>query len=510
MTASMVTAGTAGGEDEWIAEPFFVHEESSQSSLYVPTLPYGDNPPRATVASGNANDGEAGDQQQGENPFYCASCDGHIESSVPGGLLVGLDTSDLSRVTKVPQLDLPHSWSILLPTTTDNAAPSVHVEQSQSSLMQDGPSSGIDEGFTPFTVYTPRVESTQLMLPTPRPDSAHNTADMGDIPGQAASIVGSPNGPQVGADQAASVGGTVASIAAHIGAQNSNGPYVTVGDSLVPIGVVMGARGFGGSQGTASAYVIGDRTVPAGVPVTIQGTPLIVQTAAGRTELAVGTNTVTFAGSLYGQRPSITIHGVPYPAGPNGEYVIEGQTLIPGATVTIGSGESATTVALQSSGDITSVIVNGWTSVLPPSGPISAMAGVPPLLTVGSHTFSANQRTEYVVAPGTTLTPGGVVLVDGTRVSLTPGATALVVGTATVPLLPSATASPSAGLINIEDPLASASRPGSTPALPTASPTTDSAAAAGAAAATNINMLPIPWVVLLSLFGLPTMVLRLL
>ncbi|EMC92477.1 hypothetical protein BAUCODRAFT_77756, partial [Baudoinia panamericana UAMH 10762] len=46
---------------------------------------------------------------------------------------------------------------------------------------------------------------------------------------------------------------------------------------------------------------------------------------------------------------------------------------------------------------------------------------------MGSQTITANSATQFVVAAGTTLTPGGVVTVGGTTYSLASGATAVVV-----------------------------------------------------------------------------------
>ncbi|KAK6440672.1 hypothetical protein LTR95_003099 [Oleoguttula sp. CCFEE 5521] len=53
----------------------------------------------------------------------------------------------------------------------------------------------------------------------------------------------------------------------------------------------------------------------------------------------------------------------------------------------------------------------------PAAGDTAAAASIP-LLTVGAKTITANAATQYYVAPGQTLTPGGSVVVDGISMSL--------------------------------------------------------------------------------------------
>ncbi|KAK4556552.1 hypothetical protein LTR86_006123 [Recurvomyces mirabilis] len=125
--------------------------------------------------------------------------------------------------------------------------------------------------------------------------------------------------------------------------------------------------------------------------------------------------------------PVITVGGSTVTAAPTGGFVIGGQTLQPGGSpVTV----DGTTLSLAAGG--TAVVVNGQTSMLSPSAGVAG-AGVAgaaaaiPLLTIGSQTFTANAATQFSLAPGATLTPGGQVVMSGTTISLANGATALVV-----------------------------------------------------------------------------------
>ena len=102
--------------------------------------------------------------------------------------------------------------------------------------------------------------------------------------------------------------------------------------------------------------------------------------------------------------------------------VIEATTPVPtltaGGLVTLGG----TPVALAPSA--TALIIGSNTI------PIGSSPNPPPPLTVGSQVFTANSATQYIIG-SQTLTPGGVITVSKTRVSLAPGDTAAVVGTST-------------------------------------------------------------------------------
>ncbi|USP78965.1 uncharacterized protein yc1106_06239 [Curvularia clavata] len=123
---------------------------------------------------------------------------------------------------------------------------------------------------------------------------------------------------------------------------------------------------------------------------------------------------------------SVTVGSVgasPIVIGPSSEVVIGSQTLQPGGpAVNVGDG---TPVSLAPSA--TAIVLGGQTSLLPQV----FQAPVPPVLTVGSSTLVPNAATQFFVAPGQTLTPGGVATVDGTVVSLAPSASFVVIGGST-------------------------------------------------------------------------------
>lgn len=108
--------------------------------------------------------------------------------------------------------------------------------------------------------------------------------------------------------------------------------------------------------------------------------------------------------------PAITFGSKIYTADSAGRYVINGQTLSAGSSITI-------------SGTIISA----------PFDPTPTPAL--PTITIGSQTYTANSAGQYNIA-GKTLTSGGGINVSGTPISLSPSATAIVIGSSTVALAP--------------------------------------------------------------------------
>ncbi|KAF2848433.1 hypothetical protein T440DRAFT_171846 [Plenodomus tracheiphilus IPT5] len=141
------------------------------------------------------------------------------------------------------------------------------------------------------------------------------------------------------------------------------------------------------------------------------------------------------------QTARITVGNIgtlPVVVGPSSQIVVGSKTLKPGAApIIVGDG---TPVALDPSATV--IIVGGTTSQLPrvldPGARPSARP--PPILTIGSSTFTPNAATQFLIAPDQTLSPDGVVTLDGTRVSLAPSASFVVVGSSTQALQPASEA----------------------------------------------------------------------
>ena len=125
--------------------------------------------------------------------------------------------------------------------------------------------------------------------------------------------------------------------------------------------------------------------------------------------------------------PAITIGSSTISANSASQYIIAGQILVPGSSITLGSGISTTVIALQTSGSNTILVVGSSSSTL-----VKAAATVPPPITVGSSVITADSASHYDIA-GQTLAPGSSgIVVGGTTISLASGGTQLIEGTKTI------------------------------------------------------------------------------
>jgi hypothetical protein len=120
---------------------------------------------------------------------------------------------------------------------------------------------------------------------------------------------------------------------------------------------------------------------------------------------------------------------VPVVIGPSSVVVVGSQTLQPGGpAITV---DGVTPVSLAPSA--TAIVIDGTTSQLPEvvNPPVQQPVRPPPVLTIGTLTVTPNAATQFFIAPGQTLTPGGVATLDGTVVSLAPFASFVVIGSST-------------------------------------------------------------------------------
>ena len=213
----------------------------------------------------------------------------------------------------------------------------------------------------------------------------------------------------------------------------SGASYVLVGSSTVslvtPPAITSSPSilSFAGQAYTANpsngAFVIGGQTLTPGGAITVADTPISLP--LGSSYALVGSSTVALIGSpVATNTPKIlTFAGQTYTADSNdGAFTIAGQTITPGGAITV----SGTRISLSPSTTADAYAVIGSSTI--PLEP--ATAGLD-LLTFGGKVYTANSFTDFVIG-GQTLTPGGIITVDGTPISLAPTATDAVVGTSTV------------------------------------------------------------------------------
>ncbi len=165
------------------------------------------------------------------------------------------------------------------------------------------------------------------------------------------------------------------------------------------------------SPNTQGQYVVASQTLSQGNAITVSGTPISL--ASGGAYAVVGTSTQRLA---FTSPPTITVGTQTVTPDTQGRYLIGSQTLTPGGVITV----SGTPISLASKGAF---------AVVGTSTEQMAITSPPPL-TIGAQTVTANSLNQYIVG-GQTLTPGGVITVSGTRVSLAADETAVVVGSST-------------------------------------------------------------------------------
>lgn len=148
-------------------------------------------------------------------------------------------------------------------------------------------------------------------------------------------------------------------------------------------------------------------------------------------------------------RPSTVVIGSQTAVvGQSSQVVIGGQTLTPGGpaitvdNTPISLAPSATAIIIKGSTAVVQQASSGAAVVVVPS-PAPTAAPVVPVLTIGSNTITGNAATQFFFGPGSTLTPGGTVVVGGTTVSLDPSASFVVVGGSTQVLPTAASTAPS-------------------------------------------------------------------
>ncbi|PVH97001.1 hypothetical protein DM02DRAFT_658670 [Periconia macrospinosa] len=186
-------------------------------------------------------------------------------------------------------------------------------------------------------------------------------------------------------------------------------PPITIGQQIInPLG------------GSGISYNIDNKILTPGGIITISGTTISL--APDATALII--NGVV---SKISSSPLLTIGSNVYTAAPASgiSYVIQGQTLTPGGTINL----DGTTISLSPSA--TALVVNGVTTILSSSSKNREVITNPPILAIGSRKYTAapGTGTSFII-DGQTLTPGGMIVSNGTTISLASEATELIFGSA--------------------------------------------------------------------------------
>ena len=182
---------------------------------------------------------------------------------------------------------------------------------------------------------------------------------------------------------------------------------------------------FDGSTFTADAssdFVIGGQTLTPGSSIEVSGTP--ISYPAGATAVVIGNMTLplSFGTISSGIWPIITFDGSTFMADASSDFIINGQTLTPGGNIDI----SGTPILYPSAG--TALVIGTSTEIFS----FATVTGADsPTITFDGGTYTADAPYDFVI-DGQTLTPGGVITINGTPVSYAPAGADVVIGSSTV------------------------------------------------------------------------------
>lgn len=191
--------------------------------------------------------------------------------------------------------------------------------------------------------------------------------------------------------------------------------------------LVLSIAGSKYAANAASQFVVAGQTLTPGGQIAVSSTLISLNPSAKFAVVGGITQTLTTP-TPSANAAVLTFAGSTYTANAASQFVIAGQTLAPGGTITA----SNTPIALPlGSSDIavigTSTETLATASSSSPSAPLTAEA---PVLTFDGSTYTADAASDFVI-DAQTLTPGGIITAFGTPISLAPGAKDAVVGTST-------------------------------------------------------------------------------
>lgn len=210
-----------------------------------------------------------------------------------------------------------------------------------------------------------------------------------------------------------SISGTPISLA-------PNTAYAIVGSSTYNLAVIglpaltLGSQTI--SPNSQGQYMIGSQTLNPGGRITASGT--LISLAANTAYVVVGSSTQDLAVT---SPPALTLTGQTITPDAQGRYTIGSQVLTPGGAITV----SGTRISLAQ--NTAYAVVGSSTEYF--------ATNLPPTLTVGSQTITPDAQGRYIIG-SQTLTPGGVINVSNTQISLASDGTDVVIGTSTEALGP--------------------------------------------------------------------------
>lgn len=363
-----------------------------------------------TPAQGSSNQGSPGLDKDPPGPTQ--------GSPDQGALSIGpADNSNLQKGV-LPATEQPSQQGVSSKNPTDQAAGP--LDNIPGSVHQGDPSrvSGIPQEVSPARTTTALAIVYLGTTIQPNEASEYILSGIGTV---------SPGGPGVMKN------GIVYSLAPSATALLSNGIAIPITPkaneaAASPRPGVLPFRGATYTADSFSRFIIaGETLTPAGPAITVSGTPIKI--APGATAAIIGSESVPIVRSPALPRatgaPILTFAGLTYTAGISSAFVIEGQTLAPGANIEV----QGTQISYRSDGS--EIVVGTSTEQLSFASITPSVTA--PVLTFHGSTYTADSLSQFII-DGQTLVPGKVLTVSGTPISYAAAGTAVVIGTSTEPL----------------------------------------------------------------------------
>ena len=174
------------------------------------------------------------------------------------------------------------------------------------------------------------------------------------------------------------------------------------------------------ADGSSGFSIDTHRLTPGGV-ITADSTPISLQ--PNGKEAIIGTSTQHLLPTSTADHPIFTLNGATYSVDVSSGFIIDGQTLTPGAAIT----NHGTVISLPSGAS--AVVVGTSMQSLIPLVTSSAV------VTIGGSTYTLDSASGFIM-DGQTLSPGAAITQHGTVISLPIGASEIVVGTSTQSFMP--------------------------------------------------------------------------
>ena len=353
---------------------------------------------------------------------------GGMIASAMGGLPFGPSPSALAPKGPSPNAPSPNApVPSAVAASLDTPSPDVPIPSTPYTPPQNAPAAKPESGENPPSSYAISlapsasvivINGVTMSLPTAEPDTG-NVVESPIFTVGSQSITFNSAFQLVVAGQTLTPGAPAITIQGTPVSLDPSSNAVVVAGNTLPLPSLVSAAAVSitvASQpiilNSLSQYVVAGKILtPGAPPINIQGTP--VSLAPSASAVVIGGSTIALPVGV--SSPVISIGDQPVTANSASQYIFGSKTLIPGGPALIVSGM---TISLAPSG--TQAVIGDSTIRLIPASPSL------PSLVIGSHTFTANSASAYVI--------GGQTLVPGQRGITIPGSA---IGILTLPPEPS-------------------------------------------------------------------------